>query len=166
MDQVEFLELIEANKGILYKVGAVYCADPGDREDLMQEMIYQLWRSASAGNYDKTRKFSTYMYRIALNVAISYYRKAGRAGIKVSLDGGMQLAEERPEDGLHDRVETLHRFIAGLGELDKALMILYLEERSYKEIAEVLGLTETNVATKLSRIRDRLKQRFSDLAKS
>ena len=164
MNQAEFLELIEDNKGILYKVSAVYCADRGEREDLMQEMIYQLWRSASAGNYDKTRKFSTYMYRIALNVAISFYRKAGRTGVKVSLDGEMQLAEDRPEEGLQERVEVLHRFIAGLGELDKALMILYLEERSYKEIAEVLGLTETNVATKLSRIRDRLKQKFLDMA--
>jgi RNA polymerase sigma-70 factor, ECF subfamily len=166
MTQAEFLRLIEDNKGILYKVCAIYCADRGDREDLMQEMIYQLWRSASAGNYDKTRKFSTYMYRIALNVAISFYRKAGRSGVKVSLESEMQVAESGPEDGLHDTVEILHRFIAGLGELDKALMILYLEERSYKEIAEVLGLTETNVATKLSRIKDRLKQRFLDLAKS
>lgn len=160
MNQAEFLQLIEDNKGILYKVSAVYCADPGDREDLMQEMIYQLWRSASAGYYDNTRKFSTYMYRIALNVAISYYRKAGRSGVKVSLDAEMQVADEGGGHLLDERVAVLHQFIAGLGELDKALMILYLEERSYKEIAEVLGLTETNVATKLSRIRERLKQRF------
>ena len=160
------MQLIQSNKGILYKVCAVYCADRGDRQDLMQEMIYQLWRAASAGKYDNTRKFSTYMYRIALNVAISFYRKAGRRGVRVSLDGEMQLAEDGPGDELQERVAFLHRFIAELGELDKALMILYLEERSYKEIAEVLGLTETNVATKLSRIKDRLKQRFLEMAKS
>ena len=162
MEKAAFLQLIQENKGILYKISASYCSNVSDREDLMQEMIYQLWRSAE--RFDANYKFSTWMYRIALNVAISFYRKAGAGGLRVALDAdlvdGAGGAGSHVEDPLAERIELLQRFIASLGELDKALVILYLEERSYKEIAEILGLTETNVATKLSRIKGRMKQRF------
>src|ERR1700744_6162342 len=157
MNKAEFLELIQTNKAILYKISVSYCRNVSDREDLMQEMVYQLWKSAD--RFDSTYKFSTWMYRIALNVAISFYRKVNSGGIRVELEAGVELAENADEP-LEERIELLQRFIASLGELDKALMILYLEERSYKEIAEILGLTETNVATKLSRIKAGLKQQF------
>ena len=158
MDEAAFLQLMQENKGILYKISASYCRNVSDREDLVQEMVYQLWKSAE--RFDANYKFSTWMYRIALNVAISFYRKAGASGVRLGLDAGVEIAETRGDGPLEERIETLQRFIASLGELDKALMILYLEERSYKEIAEILGLTETNVATKLSRIKGRLKQQF------
>ena len=138
----------------------------------MQEMIYQLWRSAE--RFDANFKFSTWMYRIALNVAISFYRKTSAGGVRVELDADVEVADGGVSvgssdsygcygscaDPLGERIELLQRFIAALGELDKALMILYLEERPYKEIAEILGLSESNVATKLSRIKGRLKQQF------
>jgi RNA polymerase sigma factor (sigma-70 family) len=157
MDKAAFLQLIQENKGILYKISVSYCRNAGDREDLVQEMVYQLWKSAD--RFDTNYKFSTWMYRIALNVAISFYRKTGSAGVRVDLDV-VDLAEPSADGPLEERIEILQRFIASLGELDKALMILYLEERTYKEIAEILGLTETNVSTKLSRIKGRLKQEF------
>ena len=106
------------------------------------------------------------MYRIALNVAISFYRKAGRTGLRVDLGADLDLAD--PEDGgseLDERISLLQQFIAELGEMDKALMILYLEERPYREIAEILGITETNVATKLTRIKDRLRKQFTSTKK-
>ena len=158
MNPAEFLRLIEENKGILYKIAASYCRHAGEREDLIQEMIYQLWRAA--GKYDSTQKFSTYMYRIALNVAISFYRKASRSGVKVALNADLHLAEEEVKGPLEERVELLQQWVAALGELDKALMILYLEERSYREIAEILGITETNVGTKLGRLKERLKKQL------
>jgi RNA polymerase sigma factor (sigma-70 family) len=159
MNQADFLQLIEENRRILYKIANSYCRNSGDREDLIQEMIFQLWRSGE--RFDDHHKFSTWMYRIALNVAISFYRKAGRTGLRVDLDADLDLADPSGEGGeLSDRVALLQRFIGELGELDKALMILYLEERPYREIAEILGITETNVATKLSRIKGRLKQQF------
>ena len=161
MDSSAFLQLIQDNKGILYKISSSYCRNAGDREDLMQEMIYQLLRSGS--KFDKTQKFSTWMYRIALNVAISFYRKANRSGVTLTLDGEAQFADDSGDEVLEERIETLQRFIRSLNELDKALMILYLEERPYKEIAEILGISETNVATKLSRIKGRLKQEFKIL---
>jgi RNA polymerase sigma factor (sigma-70 family) len=164
-DQVDFLRLIQDNKGILFKICHSYCRNKSDREDLAQEMIYQLWRSGHQFNAD--HKFSTWMYRIALNVAISFYRKERRAGVRLSLDGDLQLLdlEDRPGDGaeVEEKIDRLQQFIRELGELDKALMILYLEEKSYREIAEILGITETNVATKLSRIKAGLKQKFSQI---
>jgi RNA polymerase sigma factor (sigma-70 family) len=158
MDKAAFLELIQSNRGILYKISVSYCRNASDREDLIQEMVYQLWKSAD--RFDANYKFSTWMYRIALNVAISFYRKAYTGGVRVSLEAGFEVAESGSDGPLNERIEVLQRFIASLGELDKALIILYLEERPYKEIAEILGLTETNVATKLSRIKGRLKQEF------
>lgn len=161
--QEAFLRLIRENKGILYKISRSYCANGNDREDLMQEMIFQLWRSGQ--RFDENYKFSTWMYRIALNVAISFYRKERRSGIHVSLGGEMHLMdlEDQPDSNgeLEEKIDLLQLFISELGDLDKALMILYLEERPYREIAEVLGITETNVATRLSRIKERLKQKFA-----
>ncbi len=104
------------------------------------------------------------MYRIALNVAISFYRRESRSGSRLTFGGELHLMElEDPDDGngeLEEKIGLLQQFISELGELDKALMILYLEQRPYREIAEILGITETNVATKLNRIKGRLKQRF------
>ncbi|HXB08940.1 MAG TPA: sigma-70 family RNA polymerase sigma factor [Puia sp.] len=158
MKPSELLRLVEDNKGILYKISASYCRNAGDREDLMQEMVYQLLRSAQ--RFDDNQKFSTWMYRIALNVAISFYRKANRSGVMVELDAEAQFSDDGENEVLAERIEVLSRFIRALNELDKALMILYLEERPYREIAEILGISETNVATKLNRIRGRLKNEF------
>jgi RNA polymerase sigma factor (sigma-70 family) len=159
-----FLQLIQDNKGILFKISNTYCHNRNDREDLMQEIVYQLWKSGQS--FDTHRKFSTWMYRIALNVAISFYRRQRRSGLRIAFGGDLHLmeVEDRPDgDGeLEEKIDLLQQFISELGELDKALMILYLEENSYREIAEVLGITETNVATKLSRIKGRLKQKFSN----
>jgi RNA polymerase sigma factor (sigma-70 family) len=164
MNQADFLRLIEAHKRILYKIANSYCRNTGDREDLIQEMIFQLWRSGE--RFDDHHKFSTWMYRIALNVAISFYRKSGRTGLRVELDADLDLTDPSGDGGeLSERVALLQRFIGELGELDIALMILYLEERPYREIAEILGMTETNVATKLSRIKDRLRKQFNTFKK-
>ena len=164
-NQQAFLQLIRDNKGILFKISHSYCRNRNDREDLMQEIIYQLWKSGH--QFDANRKFSTWMYRIALNVAISFYRKERRSGLDIALDADLHLMEleDRPDGAgeIEEKLDLLQQYISELGELEKALMILYLEEKSYGEIAEILGITETNVATKLSRIKARLKQRFLTL---
>ena len=159
----EFLSVIENHKGILYKITNSYCQNRDDREDLIQEIIIQLWKSFD--KYNDEYKHSTWIYRIALNVAISFYRKENRRKeISNRLPEGIlsyndiNVLDETDED-----LKFLHQFISELKELDKALMLLYLEEKNYKEISEIIGLSETNVATKIGRIKKLLKQKFSFL---
>ena len=105
------------------------------------------------------------MYRVALNVAITFYRKTKTGEAIIQLAEPDTEIEDRKEDTveMENNMDTLQQFINELKELDKALIILYLEEKSYREIAEILGITETNVATRISRIKDKLKQKFSTL---
>jgi len=157
--QEGFLQLIEENKRIIFKICNSYCYHKDDREDLAQEIIYQLWKSG--GSFNADHKFSTWMYRIALNTAISFYRKEKRSGQLVPF--GEHLTDIEDETGSNhteEKINLLQQFINELKELDRALMILYLEEKSYSEIADILGITETNVATKISRTKEKLKQKF------
>ncbi|MBN9297698.1 MAG: sigma-70 family RNA polymerase sigma factor [Filimonas sp.] len=158
-DKEAFLQLIETNKGIIFKICNTYCTNAHDREDLAQEIIYQLWRSS--GTFDPAYRFSTWMYRVALNVAISFYRKVKASHEKIELTEELPLIAENTNTEKEENIHLLQQFISELKELDRALMILYLDGRSYSEIAEVLGITETNVATKTSRIKEKLKQKFA-----
>jgi RNA polymerase sigma factor (sigma-70 family) len=158
-----FLSVIEAHKGIIYKVANSYCKDADDRKDLVQEIALQLWKSFDS--YNEQFKHSTWIYRISLNVAISFYRKEKRR---------KQIAARNPEEIFNltyfqEPIATeanalfLTKFIAELKELNKALLLLYLEEKSHKEIAEIIGISETNVSTKIGRIKTILKQKFSQI---
>ncbi|MGF1924799.1 MAG: RNA polymerase sigma factor [Bacteroidia bacterium] len=156
----DFLTIIEANKRIIFKICNAYCRNATDREDLAQEIIFQLWKSWPSFNSDY--KLSTWMYRIALNVAISFYRKEKKTTDTVLMgDQLIEIADETVEDGLETNLNALQQFINELKELDRALMILYLEEKSHKEMAEIIGISTTNVATKIGRIKEQLKQKFT-----
>lgn len=158
------LALIEENRRIIFKICNVYCKNKHDREDLQQEIIYQLWRSY--GNYKPEYKFTTWMYRVALNIAISFYRKAKTGNTVITLaDEHEEVAAEYYDGQAEKNIRMLYQFIDSLKELDKALMLLYLEEKSYSEIAEILGITETNVATKISRTKEKLKQQSNSFIK-
>ncbi len=161
--QEDFVTTLENNKGIIYKIANSYCKDPEDRQDLIQEITIQLWKSFD--RYNGTAKFSTWMYRIALNTAISFYRKDNRRkGFHVPLSKTViQTTSEILEDEKEVSLGLLEKFIRELNELDRALMILYMEERSQNEIAEILGISVSNVATKLGRIKERLKKQFARL---
>lgn len=159
-DQVDFIKLIDAHKGILYKVANAYCARREERGDLVQDIIVELWRAYP--RYDGTRAaFSTWMYRIALNVAISAHRDAGRrVSEALSLDlGDMDFAATDRElasgdDGLH----ALQQLMASLDDISRALILLYLEGYEQDEIAELTGLSASNVSTRLHRIKQRLHE--------
>jgi RNA polymerase sigma factor (sigma-70 family) len=159
-DKEKFLKLIQDNKRIIFKICNAYCHNNNDREDLAQEIIYQLWRSGDS--FNDNHKFTTWMYRIALNTAISFYRKQNKNSPLISIaDHHANIADKNEgADEVEENINLLQYFINELKELDRALMILYLEERSYSEIADILGITETNVATKISRIKEKLKQKF------
>lgn len=162
----DFLRLIQQNSGIIYKICHTYCRNPADRDDLAQEIIYQLWKSGKS--YDTTYRFTTWMYRVALNVAISFSRSHGRLLPSISLLENNIDVEDIPDITAGIQEENLHllrQYILELRELDRALVLLYLENKSYAEIADITGLSETNVATKLNRIKDKLKQKFSTIKK-
>tara|TARA_R110000765_G_scaffold156246_1_gene259164 strand:- start:1354 stop:1863 length:510 start_codon:yes stop_codon:yes gene_type:complete len=158
-----FLVIVENNKGILFKVANSYCWNIEDRKDLVQEIILQLWKSFD--NYNEKFKFSTWIYRISLNVAISFYRKENsrkRISNPITTDifdfSATEISDEKETN-----LGILNHIISELNDLNKALMLLYLEEKSYKEISEIIGITETNVATKIGRIKSKLKKEFNQL---
>jgi len=156
----KFLRVIQTHKGIIYKVANAYCKDAEDRNDLVQEIMIQLWKSFD--NYNEQFRYSTWIYQIALNVAISFYRKESRRQQIANPinDAILNFTDIPAQDETEENISILHQFIAELKELDKALMLLYLEEKSYKEIAEIIGISETNVATRLGRIKASIKQKF------
>ena len=156
--QERFGELLEQHRRIVFKVANTYAFHADDRADLAQEIAAQLWRAFPG--YDPDRPFSTWMYRIALNVAITHVRgTAQRSRHSVSWDEALHdTADGNGVDHETDQqVRALHRFIAQLDKLNRALLLLYLEDQSYRQISEILGISETNVATKLSRLKQRIR---------
>ena len=154
-----FLRLIDQHRGIIRKVAAGYCCTHADQHDLSQEIMLQLWKAYP--RYSPERPFSTWMYRIALNVAISFLRRNTRPVRQtIALDEiDQELADESvAATETDERIALLERIIASLDPLNRALLLLYLDDHSYRDIAAILGITETNVATKLSRLKERLRQ--------
>lgn len=153
-----FGDLLAQHRGIVFKVANTYARGAEDRADLAQEIAAQLWRAWPG--YDPARSFSTWMYRIALNVAISFLRNDGhRRRHAVPLDDALHVVADASaiDHEADDQVRVLHRFIASLEPLNRALLLLYLEERSTREMAEVFGISESNVTTKISRLKQRLR---------
>lgn len=153
-----FDALLQRHRGIVYKVANSYCRDPHDRADLAQEIATQLWRAWPG--YDPARSATTWMYRIALNVAISHARGDGRRRWRaVPLDeAAHDLADTNATDHeTEQHIRLLQQFIARQAPLDRALLLLYLDERPQREIAEVLGISESNVSTKIGRLKQRIR---------
>jgi RNA polymerase sigma-70 factor (ECF subfamily) len=153
-----FAEQLERHRGIVFKVAGTYCRNPDDRAELAQEIASQLWQAYP--RFDPTRPFSTWMYRIALNVAISFVRgNSQRHRHAVPLDEQLHdIADPHAVDPhAEQQVRALHRFIHAQAPLDRALLLLYLEDRGYREMSEILGISETNVATKISRLKQRIR---------
>ena len=159
--QARFRDLLEDHRKIVLKVANTYARAPEDRADLAQEIVAQCWRAF--GRYDPQRTFSTWLYRIALNVAISFVRNnEHRNRHAVALDEDLHdVADEGGNDD-EERVRVLRRCIDALDPLNRALLLLYLEEKSYREIADILGISETNVATKISRLKQRIRADMAD----
>lgn len=157
-----FLETLRSNAGIIRKVANAYCQNAADRDDLIQDITMQLWRSWTS--YNPKYKLSTWIYKIALNVAISFCRKTYRrqALVRAIEANHSQILSVSNDSELSDNLRQLYQFISELDELNRALILLYLERYSYEEIADTLGISKTNVATKISRIKQKLKNRFQE----
>ncbi len=160
----EFLALVEDHKKILHKVANSYCGNPADRPDLIQEIVLQLWRSFH--RFDDSYRFSTWMYRVALNVAISSYRRERlrTSNTVVVEESALEVAAaERATVGDRDDVRLLYDLIHRLDEMNRALVLLYLEGYSHAGISEILGISESNSATKINRIKQELRRVFDRL---
>lgn len=155
-----FDALLAQYQGILFKIAGSYCPNRDDRNDLVQEMMFQLWRSLP--NYNEQFALSTWIYRICLNTAISNYRKSkARKEQVVFLDDLPELPDHPSEKSGEEPAAILEQFIAGLKEFDKALIILYLEGTNQNEIAAIMGMTVTNVSTRIGRIKEALKKKLA-----
>ncbi|WP_435262868.1 RNA polymerase sigma factor [Tenacibaculum sp. nBUS_03] len=153
----KFLTDFESNQNIVHKVCRIYTTNKDAHNDLFQEITIQLWK-----NYSKFRgdaKFSTWMYRVALNTAISLYRKSTRT-IKTQdiSDFTYKIQSNEYDDTEEQQLKALYKAVHKLNDIDKALIFLYLEDKAYKEIAMTLGISEVNARVKMNRAKDKLKK--------
>jgi RNA polymerase sigma factor (sigma-70 family) len=149
-----FIEILNSHKGLIYKVCNMYCADPEDRKDLFQEIIFQVWRSLK--NFRHESSITTWMYRIALNTAITHVKKEKRSWtLPLSLKG-IDIPDINDSEQKEELISQLFMAIDKLDRIEKSLILLYLEEKSYEEISEITGLSKSNVGVKLSRIKTKL----------
>jgi RNA polymerase sigma-70 factor (ECF subfamily) len=154
--QQEFMGLLQAHRGILYKVAGGYSRTAADRDDLIQEICMQLWRAFP--RYDRQRPFPTWMYRVALNVAISRVRRTPGTHLEPLRDIHLEtLGTDGENEERQARLAAMYALIGALAPLDRALILLYLDDRSQAEMADILGISETNVATKINRIKHKLR---------
>lgn len=154
MSEKEFLTMIQDNQGIIHKVCRIYRDSPEDREDLFQEVIFQLWRSYPS--FSGGSKASTWLYRVALNTAMASFRKNKPNVTSTEYIPDVQFENINNED--NEMQEKLLAGIRQLSEPDRALIALYLDELSYQQIAVILGISESNVGVKLTRIKTRLQK--------
>jgi RNA polymerase sigma-70 factor (ECF subfamily) len=147
----EFVKQIQKHQGILHKICFVYSNNTADKEDLYQEIVLQLWKSYPS--FRKEAKFSTWMYRLALNTAITLNKKASKFKNKAQLSDDYTV--EQVDDYSED-IKILYKAISKLSKIEKAIILLWLEEKTYREIAEIVGITEKNVSVKLVRSKKKL----------
>lgn len=159
--ETEFTQLIENNQGIVHKVCRIYTDTPEEHEDLFQEIVLQLWRSFDS--FEGKSKFSTWMYRVGLNTAITLIRKKKRNLPTSSIDSQtyFDLKANEVDEAQEEQLRVLYAAIKKLNDVERALVLLYLEDMSYKEISATMGITEVNARVKMSRIRVKLKELMS-----
>jgi RNA polymerase sigma-70 factor (ECF subfamily) len=152
----EFLQIITENQGIIHKVCSIYCDSEEDRRDLFQEILVQLWKSFSS--FRNESKFSTWMYRVALNTAITSFKKDKRQPDKSGIPfENLQLAVEMYDTTTEDQIKLLNKAVSQLTGIEKSIILLFLEDKKYEEIAEITGITQNYVRVKMNRIKKKLK---------
>lgn len=148
-----FLKVVNENLGIAHKIARVYFDDPMSREDVVQEMMFQLWRSYPS--FDHRSKFSTWMYRVCLNTALTHFSKSKKFSSQQLTDSHYNIPD--PESA-RDDMDIMLSAISMLPKLNRAIVLLYLEGMSYEEIASITGLSQKNVGVRLFRIRKELTE--------
>jgi len=157
MTQEEFVRQVQANEGIIQKICRLYGHTQPDREDLFQEIVVQLWKAVPT--FRGQSKFSTWMYRVSLNTAISDFRKKKRTlPVSETEIDSVEIKSELRDVNEEEKLNTLYTAIGRLPEIDKAIVILYLEDKSYEEMEDILGINTNNLRVKMNRIKEKLRQ--------
>ena len=160
-NEADFVALLNENQNLLHKICRMYTDSKAAHDDLFQEISIQLWRSYD--RFEGKSKFSTWMYRVGLNTAITLYRKE-----KKRIDNGVlhentpQLIVQEYDTEIDEQLDWLYKKINSFSEIDKALTLLYLEDKKYDEISETLGISSINARVKMNRIKKRLKEMIND----
>lgn len=150
-----FIQIIKEHEGLIYKISALYTHSHQDRKDLRQEIIYQLWKSFSS--FREQSKVSTWMYRVALNTAIYALKQTKKRIETTPFNFTIDPHGEELDKTEEERIQVLYEHIQLLNLLEKGIILLYLEGKSHEEIATIVGISISNVGTKISRIREKLK---------
>ncbi len=152
-----FVKQLEDNQNIVHKICRLYTHDQDSHNDLFQEITIQLWRAFPKFRGDS--KFSTWMYRVALNTAITLYRKSKRRVSTQDFESiSFKIKAEEYDDTVEQQLKVMYSAVKKLNDIDKALVFLYLEDKSYKEISETLGITEVNARVKMNRTKEKLRK--------
>ncbi len=153
----EFIALLEQHQNLIHKVCRIYTSDEDTHQDLFQEISIQLWKAYP--NFRGDSKFTTWAYRVALNTAISLFRKSRKNVETSSIDvSSFQLKYQEYDDTEEIQLQHLYKAIHQLNDIDKALVFMYLEDKDYREISETLGISEVNARVKMNRIKTKLKE--------
>jgi len=164
MDSKEtlFLQTIGQNKGMLFKICRIYQDDPQDRDDLLQEIILQLWTVFDS--YRGESKITSWMYRVALNTAITFFKKQKRRPDSERLPESFDIPEQHSAAGeKEEQLALFYKAVQQLGKIEKALIYLYMEDQPYEEIAAALGISQVNVRVRLNRVKNKLKDIIKEI---
>lgn len=157
MDKKEtFIKAIKENESLIFKIASVYTNNADDKADLVQEIIYQLWKSFDS--FNQQSNLSTWLYRVALNVAIYQLKIAKRRVSTVQIDEQILNYQDDDSSLIEQKWELFRQQVESLNLLDKAIVMLYLDNKNYDEIAEIIGISVSNVGTKMQRIKEKLKK--------
>jgi RNA polymerase sigma-70 factor, ECF subfamily len=158
--QIEFNDLIENNKKLIYKVSHMYCDSIIDKKDLFQDIISNLW--IAYPRFQGKSKVSTWVYKVSLNTAITWFRDYSKKSKSIEYTNLIPNLSNETDSAIDELYDQLYSAINSLGKIDKAIILLLLDECSYEEIAEIIGISKTNVATKISRIKMKLRSYLSN----
>jgi RNA polymerase sigma-70 factor (ECF subfamily) len=157
----EFLEILKNYQGILHKVNLIYFRNKADREDNFQEIVYQLWKSFPT--LQNRNSVGSWIYAVSINTSLMRLRNQSRVEFREELPDSIDTTDIMEELSMNEQFKLLLLAIYRLNEIDKSIMLLYLEEKSYADIGEILGLSSSNVGVRINRVKELLKQNFKNI---
>jgi RNA polymerase sigma-70 factor (ECF subfamily) len=155
-----FIRAIKENERLIVRIASVYTNNADDKADLVQEIIYQLWKSFDS--FRQHSSLSTWLYRVALNVAVYQLKMARRRVATTPIDEQLFNRQDEDDSAAEQKWEQFRQQIETLNLLDKAIIMLYLENKSHEEIAEIVGISTSNVGTRMQRIKEKLRKQHSN----